>query len=169
MLDYIRAMGKHLGSSAADVLFVSAISLAPLLLGRLVLVVDESRKFEGSYWDFLSNGQLAFYSMGSLATILLICYRKKLPEQVGLFFVLLATFALLFLMILVGIDPTLNAKSFSFVGWAALILYIAVQIVRILVEAMRRVDAPDALAAGQATDNKTVEGLAARMGGRSHE
>jgi len=162
MLDYLKAMWKHLGGAAEDVLFVAVVSLAPLLFGRLVLVFG--RRSEGSYWEFLSNGQLAFYSMGSLAAILLICFRKKLPERVTLFIGLLAILALFFLMVLVGIDPTLNSKSFSFVGWAALVLYIAVQTTRILVEAMRRIGAPDALAAGQKADDETAEGLAERMG-----
>jgi hypothetical protein len=143
MRDYLKAMGAHLGEAAEDVLFVAVVSITPLLFGRIVLVFG--RRSDGSYWDFLYNGQMAFYSMGSLAAILLLCFRKKLPDRVTMLVGLAAILALFFLMVLVGIDPTLNAASFCFVGWAALILYVAVQVTRILVEAMRRVGAPDAL------------------------
>lgn len=162
MLDYIKAVGKHVGAAAFDVLFISVISLSPLLFGRLVLVFG--KQASDSYWDFLFNGQLAFYSMGSLAAILLVCFRRKIPEPISVFVGLCAVLALFFLMVLVGIDPTLNSASFSFVGSAALVMYLIVQLTRILVDAMRRVDAPDALAAGAKADARTAAGLAARKG-----
>jgi hypothetical protein len=162
MLDYIKAMGKHVGAATFDVLFISVISLSPLLFGRLVLVFGQH--MSASYWDFLFNGQLAFYSMGSLAAILLVCFRRKIPEPMSVFVGLCSVLALFFLMVLVGIDPTLNAKSFSFVGSAALVLYLIVQLTRIVVDALRRVDAPDALAAGQKVDARTATGLAERKG-----
>lgn len=168
MKDYLKAVCGHTGPAILDVFFVSAISLAPLLMGRLVLVFNSDPAKPTAYWEFLSNGQLSFYSMGSLAAILLICFRKKLPETVSLFIGFSAVIALLFLMVLVGIDPTLNSKSFSFVGWAALALYVVTQITKILVDAMKRVETPDAFAAGQRVDNKTADGLAERKGVARH-
>lgn len=163
MLEYLKGVGKHLGSATTDVLFVSAISLTPLLFGRLVLVFGN--RSSDSYWDFLSNGQLAFYSMGSLAAILLVCLKRdKLPERASVFLGLAAVLALFFLMVLVGIDPTLNAESFSFVGSAALIMYIAVQVTRILVEAMKHVGPGDALRAGERASKDVQTDLAKRKG-----
>lgn len=169
MWDYTRATTKHLGVAARDVLFVSVISLAPLLFGRLVLVYQPSDLSKGSYFDFLSNGQLSFYSMGSLAAILLACLTKRLPEHISLFIGLFSILALFFLMVLVGKDPTLNASSFGFVGWMALILYVSTQFVRVLVDAMKKVDAPEALGAGKRVDDKLAASLAARKGGSSDE
>lgn len=164
MRQYWRAVGRRLAGAAFDVLFVALIGLAPLLLGRLILVIKPQPGTE-KYWTFLTNGQLAFYSMGSLATLLLFCFRKKLPD-VGILWVgPFAIACLLFLMVLVGVDPTLHAESFSFVGVAALYLYIAVLLVRIFADAMKDVSPSEALDAGSAASLKTQNELKRRKAG----
>jgi hypothetical protein len=163
MRAYWSAVFQRLGGSAFDVLFVALISLAPLLLGRLVLVLGP-RATEQNYWAFLTNGQLAFFSMGSLATLLLLCFRKKLPDVGTMWIGLFTVFCLLFLMVLVGVDPTLQT-AMSFVGHAALYLYVTVLLVRILAESMKAVGPFDALNAGAKAAQKTQEDLKVRMAG----
>lgn len=164
MRQYLGAVVRRLGGAAFDVLFVALIGLAPLLLGRLILVIKPQEGTE-KYWTFLTNGQLAFYSMGSLATLLLFCFRKKLPDVASLWIGLFSTACLLFLMVLVGVDPTLHAESFSFVGIAAFYLYLAVLLVRILADAIKDVSPSDALNAGRNASLKTENELKRRKAG----
>ena len=64
MGEYWKAVVGHVGTAIFDVLFVAIFSLAPLLLGRLVIPLKNIDPNE-SYWDFLFNGQLSFFAMGS--------------------------------------------------------------------------------------------------------
>lgn len=162
MSAYWKAVFNHLGSAAFDVLFVAFFSLAPLLLGRVVYIVQKDMS-PGDFWIFLTNGQLAFFSMGSLATLFLLCLRKKLPDTATLLIGLITGACMLFLCALVGIDPTLQ-KGQSFVGPSALGLYFGVLAIRILADAMKTVTAGDALQAGDAAADKVKRGLSERMG-----
>lgn len=163
---YWKAVLSHLVSATYDVLFVAIFSLAPLLLGRLAIMMNSENSTSESYWAFLTNGQLAFFSMGSLATLLLFCFRKKLPDAATLWIGLGAVACLLFLVALVVIDPTLQ-KGQSFVGASALYLYLGVLLTRILADAMKAVGAGDALQAGANVASKVKSELRKRMEGAS--
>lgn len=165
MSAYWRAVLSHMASATYDVLFVALFSLAPLLLGRLAVIMNGAQHTE-TYWAFLTNGQLAFFSMGSLATLLLFCFRKKLPDSATLWIGLGTVACLLFLVALVVIDPTLQ-KGQSFVGASALYLYLGVLLIRILADAMKSVGAGDALQAGADVASKVKAQLRTRMGGDS--
>jgi type IV secretory pathway VirB6-like protein len=102
--------------------------------------------------------------MGSLATLLLLCFRKKLPDMGTIWIGLFSIVCLLFLMVLVGVDPTLQAAA-TMVGQAALYLYLVVLGVRILADAMKAVGPTDALAAGSSASKRTEDALRARMKG----
>lgn len=71
---------------------------------------------------------------------------------------------MLFLVALVAIDPTLQ-KGQSFVGVAALWLYLGVLFVRILADAMKSVSSGDALQAGAAVASKVRNELQRRKEG----
>lgn len=163
MRAYWSAVGRHFFGAVFDVLFVATVSLAPLLFGRLVLLNRPSAGAQ-DYWAFLTNGQLAFFSMGSLATLLLMCFRKRLPDVGTLWIGLFSVICLFALGVLVGVDPTLQTAA-SKVGIAALYLYVLVLAVRILAEAMRSVGPSDALAAGTTATKRTQQGLEDRMRG----
>lgn len=162
MKAYWKAVLNHLGLAAYDVLFVALLSLAPLLLGRLAAAVNSGSTEE--YWAFLSNGQLAFFSMGSLATLTLLCIRKKLPDGATLWIGLGSIGCMLFLVALVAIDPTLQ-KGQAFVGAVAFWLYLGVLAVRILADAMKSVSSGDALQAGAAVASKVKSELQRRKEG----
>lgn len=162
MSAYWKAVASHLGTAVYDVLFVAILSLAPLLLGRLAVVLEPNDVSEG-YWDFLFNGQLSFFAMGSLATLLLFCFRKKLPDIATLWIGVFTVSCMLFLVALVGFDPTLQ-KGQAFVGQSALVLYISVLLIRILADAMKTVGAGDALQAGANAAAKVQQELGERMG-----
>jgi type IV secretory pathway VirB6-like protein len=163
MRAYWLAVSRHLLTAAIDVLFVALIGLMPILLGRLALVLGPDGAAQ-NYWAFLTNGQLAFFSMGSLATLLLICFRKKLPDSGTLWIGSFAVICLFFLMVLVGVDPSLQAAA-AMVGRAALWLYILVLVVRILADAMKAVGPSDALEAGANASRRTASALNDRMNG----
>lgn len=165
MTAYWCAVARHFRSAAFDVLFVTLVSMSPLLFGRLIsLVLTHSQ--EGGYWDFLLNGQLAFFSMSSLASLVLLCFRKKLPDKGTLWIGCFSLICLLFLMALVGADPSLQ-KAPTWVGKWALFLFLAAVIVRILAEAMKSVGPRDALDAGARASERMEQGLRDRMrGGR---
>jgi hypothetical protein len=167
MLQYIRAVLRNLWEAALDVLFVVGISLAPLLLGRIVLFAPNGPFHAAEpYWAFLTNGQLSFYSMGMLATLLLLVTDEKLPKALAKFLLAFCVGCLFFLAILVGLDPTLKSNSFEFLGAFTLGIYLAVIVVRIVIEAVRKVGAPEAREAGNEATNKTTDGLRARKTGR---
>ena len=166
MVAYWKAVAGRLGSAAFDVLFVALISLAPLLLGRVIILLKPGHD-DFIYWSFLTNGQLSFYSMGSLATLLLICVAGKLPAFASRVVGLIAILCLLFLMVLVGVDPTLSTGSFSFVGYAAFYIYITVLLLRIIADAMKDVKPGSALAAGEQSAKSTSRDLASRKGVRA--
>lgn len=163
MRTYWKAVGTHVGTAFYDVIFVALITLAPLLLGRLALLLDPQVGRE-SYWAFLSNGQLSFFSMGSLATLLLFCFRKKLPDAATLWIGSFSVICMLFLVALVGFDPTLQ-KGQAFVGRSALALYLVVLLVRIVADAMKSVEAGQALQAGSDAAGKLGDQLRERMNG----
>jgi peptidoglycan/LPS O-acetylase OafA/YrhL len=162
MKAYWRAVLSHLGLAAYDVLFVAFFSLAPLLLGRLVAVINKTSTED--YWAFLSNGQLAFFSMGSLATLALLCLRKKLPDAATLWIGLGSIACMLFLVALVAVDPTLQ-KGEAFVGAVAFWLYLGVLVIRILADAMKSVNSGDALQAGNAMASRLQSELQRRKEG----
>jgi len=162
MLAYLRAMVNHIGTAFFDVMFVAIVSMSPLLLGRLASVATD-RLNSRDYWLFLFNGQLAFYSMSSIAALSLLCLRKKLPDRATLWIGSISLLCLAFLVALVGADPTLQ-KGQAFFGASAIYLYGGVLFLRILADTMKAVGAGDALEAGARVAAKVKEQLAERMG-----
>jgi hypothetical protein len=163
-LEYLRSWGRHLGTALIDVGVISLITLAPLLLARLRPFAGAADGVKEPFWGFLTNGQLAFYSIGSLAAILLAVLRQKVPKTLSLLAGLGSVLALLFLTWLIGLDPELQNASTTFVGVIALYLYILVQIVRVIVEAAKQIGANDALRAGAKSTNAVKSALAERKG-----
>ena len=163
-MDYLRSWGRHVGTALVDVGAVSLITLMPLLLARLQPFANPDAKFTEPFWGFLTNGQLAFYSIGSLATILMTVLRQKIPKNLGLVMGLSSLFALLFLAWLIGLDPKLRTASLTFVGVTTLYIYVVVQISRIIVEAAKQIGPADALKAGDRSTNSVKDGLAHRKG-----
>ena len=163
-LDYLRSWGRHLGTALVDVGAVSLITLMPLLLARLGPLANPSHNSTEPFWGFLTNGQLAFYSIGSLATILMTVFRQKIPKTLGLIMGLGCIFSFLFLAWLIGIDPRLTNASVTFVGVTTLYLYIIVQLSRVIVEAAKQISPSDAFKAGERSTNSVKKGLADRKG-----
>lgn len=163
MAAYWKAVARHLATAAVDVIFVAGLSLAPFLLGRLVALIKQSNDAE-KYWAFLFNGQLSFFSMGMLAALLLLCFRKKLPDTATMSIGVFTVGCMLFLVVLVGYDPTLQAGQ-NFIGPWALYLFLVVLAIRIIAEAMKSVGAGDALQAGSAVAARSQRQLSERMGG----
>jgi len=162
MAAYWKAVARQLGTAVFDIIFVAVLSLAPFLLGRLAIVLKQSDQWE-EYWSFLFNGQLSFFAMGSLATLLLLCFRKKLPDMATIWIGAFSVCCMLFLITLVGYDPTLQGGQ-SFIGRWALYLYVFVLAVRILADAMKSVGAGDALQAGSDAAARSQRQLSERMG-----
>lgn len=163
-MQFFRSIGQHLGAAAADVLLVSFIALMPLLLARLGPLATPNAQSVEPFWGFLTNGQLAFYSINSLAVILVAVFRQKLPKTMSFVVGAVSLVTLLFLAWLIGIDPRLQNAPLTFVGVTALYIYIAVQVCRIIVEAAKQIDQKDALAAGEKTSKRVTQGLAERKG-----
>jgi hypothetical protein len=147
-----------------DVIVVSSITLMPLLLARLQPFANPSADHTEPFWGFLTSGQLAFYSIGSLAVMLMAVFRQSLPKSLGLAVGFGSVIALLFLAWLIGLDPKLTNASLTFVGITTLYLYMIVQVTRILVEAVKRIGPGDALRAGERANRGVRAGLAERKG-----
>ena len=155
---------RHIAPAAIDVGFVAALSLAPLLLARLApKIVPNAKLPEEPYFSFLTNGQLSIYSIGSIAAILLLIFRKRLPERTSLWvgFITLAT--LVFLIFMIALDPKLENAPQTFVGPASLAIYVGVLLIRIWVDALRKMDPPDIETAGAASATDLTNRLKNRM------
>ncbi len=162
---YFRAVLRKIPAALLDIVLIAGISLFPILIGRVVLIVPSSPHYsEEAYWDFLTNGQIAFYSIGTIAAILIIVFDEKIPKVFAKLLQFGCVAALFFLAVLVGIDPTLKAESFSFVGTMTLGLYLVALLVRALVDAVRNVDEKDAREAGEKATRRTTAGLKERKG-----
>jgi hypothetical protein len=162
-VEYILLLRRHIGAALVDIGAISFISLMPLILARLAPFARAEEQVE-PFWGFLTNGQLAFYSIGSLAVMLMTVFRGKLPTNFGIFIGLGSVVGLVFLAWLIGIDPKLERASITFVGVTTLYLYIVVQILRIIVDAAKQVGPGDALRAGDRASQGVKAGLAERKG-----
>lgn len=158
---YTKAVFEKLPSAAYDVLFVAGLSLTPILIGRAVLLTKGNAA--AGYWDFLTNGQLAFYSMGSLASLLVMCFsdifEKSARKGIGAFCIV----CLVFIAVLIGIDPTLTASSYTAFGPFILSVYIATILVKLFVDAATKVDAGQLAQASNSTTAQELEAFRKRM------
>lgn len=155
---------RHIGPAAFDVSFVAAVSLAPLLLARLAPKIVPKANFpDEPYFSFLTNGQLTLYSMGSIATILLLIFRKKLPDRTSLWVGFMTLATLMFLIFMIALDPKLENAPKTFVGPTSLAIYVGVLLIRIWVDALRKMDPPDIEAAGSASATDLTNRLKIRM------
>jgi hypothetical protein len=162
-VEYFRLLKRHLGTAFIDVAAISFISLMPLVLARLAPFA-RAEAHAAPFWGFLTSGQLAFYSVGSFAVMLMAVFRKKLPTNLSIFVGLGSVAGLLFIAWLIGIDPKLEKASITFVGVTTLYMYIGVQLVRVIVDAAKQVGPGDALRAGDRATRSVKAGLAERMG-----
>lgn len=164
MTEYWKAVSARVLGAAFDVLIVALISLAPVLLGRLVNQL--TNKSVGSYFDFLTNGQLAFYSMGSLATLLVLCFSESMGKISRKVIGTWCAACLLFSAALVGFDPTLNANSYTIFGKIILIVYVVTLLVKIYVDAVKSVDGGQLSKAATKKTNDEIDSFKERMRGR---
>ena len=158
MNSYFVAIRRHGAAATYDVVFVAFLSLAPLLLARFVLLVVSGEDF----WAFIFNGQISYFTMGSLATLLLYCFKKNLPGLATLVIGPLALLCVMILVVFVGIDPTLE-KGKDFLGPYAIYLYVFVIVVRIIAEAIKNFEYGDAFQASTMKSDKQQQMLTERM------
>lgn len=166
-MKYLRALGQNIGPATFDVSFVACVSLIPLLLARLTPLVNgkELGLADGWLWELLTNGQLAFYALGTLAAIALLTLKGEvLPRTLRVFFGALTTIALIFVAYLIGVDPSLHAAGDTFVGVACFWIYVVTQIMAVFVGSFERFGPGSALRAGDASANSTTADLTSRKG-----
>lgn len=152
-MKYVRAFWSDIGPATVDVIFVAVVSLIPLLLARLTPIIDrrEPNLAPGWLWDLLTSGQLAFYALGSLATIALVVYKgESLPAVLRTLFGCLTLIFILFIAYLIGVDPTLANAPHTFVGETSFWLYLFTQIMAVAVVSFQRFSLSEVLkAAGE--------------------
>jgi len=128
---YLRAAWLNIGPAIFEAGFVAGVSLLPLFLARLTPLIrgEELALGQGWLWKLLTNGQLAFYALGTLAAIALLIFRgdDALPKSLRILFGTLILFFLIFISYLVGVDPTLSSAPTTFVGPFAFWIYLITQ------------------------------------------
>lgn len=167
-MKYARAFWSDIGPATFDVLFVAVVSLIPLLLARLTPIISmrEPHLKAGWLWDLLTSGQLAFYALGSLATIALVVYKgESLPALLRLIFGCMSLVFILFIAYLIGVDPTLANAPHTFVGETSFWLYLITQFMAVAVVSFQRFSLGDVLAAAALGAQNTSAALATRKGG----
>ena len=159
---YGRALIRNIGPAAFDVMFIVLVSLIPLILARLTPLIElKEPNLGGAWlWKLLTNGQLAFYALGTLAAIALVVYRGDvLPKILRLSFGTLSCIFILFVAYLIGVDPTLANASVTFVGVTTFWLYLATQLMAIAVGSFEKFGLGSALRAGDESAEKTKREL----------
>lgn len=167
---YAKALLRNIGPAAFDVLFIALVSLIPLVLARLTPLINREQLVLGEswWWRLLTNGQLAFYALGTLAAIALVVYRGDvLPKSLRLLFGALTLLFILFIAYLIGVDPTLTNAPLTFVGVTTFWIYIITQIMAIAVSSFEKFGLGSVLSAGDESADQTQDDLATRRRGRS--
>jgi hypothetical protein len=160
-----RAIATNIGSAVFDVAFVAVVSLIPLLLARLTPLIrhEELNLPRGWLWQLLTNGQLAFYALGTLAAIALVVYKgESLPKFLRTAFGALTLFIILFVAYLIGVDPTMQYAPLTFVGVTSLWIYLLTQLMALAVTAFDRPSLGAVITAGNEGANETSADLAGR-------
>ena len=125
---FLRAGWLNIGPALFDAGFIAVISLLPLFLARLTPLIEgkELVLADGWLWTLLTNGQLAFYALGTLAAIALLIFRGEnaLPKFLRIGFGALIVFFLIFISYLIGVDPSLSTAPETFVGPFAFWIYV---------------------------------------------
>jgi hypothetical protein len=168
-MKYLKALSQNIGPATFDVAFIASVSLIPLILARLTPLVNgkELRLADGWLWQLLTNGQLAFYALGTLAAIGLVAFKGDvLPKALRLFFGAVTTIALIFVAYLIGVDPMLTAAGKTFVGVTCFWIYVGTQVMAICVGSFERFGPGSALRAGDASARTTAADLASRKGAK---
>jgi hypothetical protein len=166
-MKYLRAIGSNIGSAIFDVAFVAIVSLIPLFLARLTPIIrrEEVNLASGWLWSLLTNGQLAFYALGTLAAIALVVYKgENLPTFLRTAFGAATLIFILFIAYLIGVDPTLTNAPFTFVGVASLWIFLLTQLMAVAVTSFERLSLGAVLAAGDKGATDTSSDLAGRKG-----
>ena len=165
MIAFWKAVWGRVLAASYDVLLIAFFSLVPVLLGRFI---DQARNPNaGAYFDFFTNGQLAFYSMGSLAGLLVMCFSDSLGKGSRKAIGAWSVICLIFTAGLVGIDPSLTASSYTPFGPIILGIYISTLIVKIYAEAVKRVDNGQLAKASGEDAKREIDSFKVRMKGRS--
>ncbi len=162
---YGRAAWRNIGPAAFDVGFIAIVSLIPLFLARLTPLIRREQPNLGAawLWQLLTNGQLAFYALGTLAAIALVIYKGEiLPKFLRLTFGSLSCVFLLFIAYLIGVDPTLRNAPLTFVGVTTFWIYLTTQIMAIAVSAFEKFGLGSALRAGDESAAQTKRDLEIR-------
>ena len=144
---YCRVAWLNVGPAAFDTGFIAAISLLPLFLARLTPLIrgEEVALGEGWLWQLLTNGQLAFYALGTLAAIALLLFRGEdgLPKVLRVLFGSVIVLFLIFISYLIGVDPSLSTAPATFVGQFAFWIYIMTQLMAIAAAAFGKFSLTD--------------------------
>lgn len=165
---YGKALWRNIGAATFDVAFIAVVSLLPLFLARLTPLIErqEVRLGEAWLWKLLTNGQLAFYALGTLAAIELVVYRGDvLPKTLRIVFGALSGLFILFIAYLIGVDPTLSNAPLTFVGVTTFWLYLITLFMAVAVSSFEKLGLGSVLRAGEESANQTKRALAKRRGG----
>jgi|GEM_PF-5024488 len=166
-MKYAKAFWSDIGPATFDVAFVAIVSLIPLILARLTPVVqrEELNLAPNWLWDLLTNGQLAFYALGSLAAIALVVYKgESLPGPLRVIFGALTLIFILFIAYLIGVDPTLANAPYTFVGETSFWLYCITLLMAVAVTSFQRFSLGEILEAAAESTRETTNNLGSRKG-----
>ena len=162
---YRRAAWRNIGPATYDVAFIAIVSLIPLFLARLTPLIrlEQLNLGEAWLWKLLTNGQLAFYALGTLAAIALVVYKGEiLPKSVRLTFGSVSCLFILFIAYLIGVDPALTNAPLTFVGVSTFWIYLTTQVMAVAVSAFDKFGLGSALLAGDESAAKTKRDLETR-------
>ena len=142
---YWQALRRHLGDSAIDVFLLTLFGLMPLIFARLEPLARGARSSSvwGEIQGVFNSGQLSLYTVTTLATIVILCLRSKLPPHSNILVGATAALGLTLIAWLIGIDPTFANASRTFVGPLSGWLFLLVQLGSVFILAAAKVDLGD--------------------------
>lgn len=134
-----------------EVATISLVSLFPLLLagvgtylGIAVNTPSAPNDFGGSLWATVSSGQLVFYGISAVATVLYYASRDfKRNFPLRLYYIVISFAFCIFAALLIGIDPTLQKLNVPAITWASIFIYVIASLLYWTICVFRAIDPAD--------------------------
>lgn len=149
---------KPWGNALLEVLVIIVVSLIPLLGAaiREMLPVSSTIYLSDAFAKALLGGQLLYYALGLIATVVWQCNKDFEPfYPLRIFFNLYCIIGVVFCAIVIGYDPTLSKINTRFIAQSSVYLFLSAVIAYVVMAVLLQVHAD--VRQDLSSDDKTLE------------
>lgn len=134
-----------------EVATISIVSLFPLLLAgvgtylaKAVNAPGVANDFGAAIWATISSGQLVFYAISAVATVMYYASRDfKRNFPLRLYYIVISLAFCIFAALLIGIDPTLRKLNVPEITWTSILIYVIASLLYWTICVFRSIDPAD--------------------------